>query len=197
MPNTKIEKTIKKVAREEVRKQASKQAIKKFHRVTRGFSVLDYSGFIEDLSAIPQGVTDAQRNGDTIVPKSLEVGWYTTPTTYRGTWRLIIFRWLDDSVPAVGDILFEYGTVFATISSLQKDLRVKFNVLHDSLHEAQLYSNQNPRYRYVKIGKTPINYINGATTGYGKIYSLVINDNVIGSAPAQPYLTYRLNWDEY
>lgn len=196
MPQSKLEKTIKKVARKEIDKKNSKTAIKKFHRVTRAFSVLDYSGYIEDLSAISQGVTDSTRVGDNLVPRSLEVGFYTTPTTYRGTWRLIIFRWLDDSVPAASDILFEYGTLFATISSYQKDLRVKFNVLHDSLHEAQLYSRQNPGYRYVKIGKTPINYVAGGTTGFGKIYSLVINDAAIGAAPAQPILTYRLNWDE-
>lgn len=190
-----VSKSTNKQIRKTVKQVLSKNVEHKFFRVNRLFSALDYNGFIEDLSYPSQNITDSGRVGDRIVPKSLHVGVMAKRGSGTGSFRLIVFRWKCDTIPAATDILFDVGTQWATTAPYQHDGREKFNILLDK-HFAQGAQRNYIWSKTIKLGQVPVQYQASGTTGTNKIYCLCINDAVLASSPVQAGINYSLNYTD-
>lgn len=92
------------------------------------------SGSIYHLSAIPQDDTNYGRSGNTVLPRYLNlqirlVGDTTSPTPVIDTVRMLIFRWKDNSTPAIADV-FEnssmpvYSPLNDNVSGNTKDRKI-------------------------------------------------------------------------
>lgn len=194
---TKTTKSVKKIARQEATKVVMKLSETKYH--DRQFALgADFNGAVIDLSSIGQGDTDVTRDGDKILPVTLEVGFNVVGETYSGIVRLIIFRWIKDSIPVPGDIMDSLGGSYATISPYQHDLRKNFQVLKDKTYTVSNNGGTELRSdQYIlKMAKKTIEYYQGGVTAKNKIYALMVGDRALATSPGM-FLMTRLNYKDF
>lgn len=147
---------------------------------------VDYNGVISSVSSVPQGDTDVSRDGDRIMPLTFEL---------RGTWavadsfnvcRTILFRWNNDTTPAVTDILDTtfIATGQAPVAPFTHDTRQMYTVLMDQtvfLHTYKIIDGLTwPKF---KLPRVPIQYLAASTTGSNKLYLLLISDSAASAHP--------------
>lgn len=103
----------------------------KWHPVSASNN-FSWSGGVVDLSAIPNGDTSYNRDGQTVLPRFLSVKGSvkkaTTGTASQSTYRMMIFRyWGEDSgasppvAPSPADVLRTTGTQYAPYALLNRD----------------------------------------------------------------------------
>jgi hypothetical protein len=156
---------------------------------------VSWSGVVMSVSDVTQGDSDTTRDGDRLLPKDLSLRgtWVISDTT--NVCRVILFRWLPSSTPAVSDIVTSnyVGTTAAAFSPLTHDTRQQYKILADQIcildvsHTVRLL-NWN-----LKLPPQPIQYVAGTTTGSNKLYILVITDSGAASHPGANFalkLTY-------
>lgn len=190
---------LNKIEKKQVKQLVRGQSETKRFVTAVGISSVDFSGGISgNLSAISQGDGYNQREGDivTLSKAVLRLTITSGPTT--NAFRVIIFRWLEDSVtvPTVADLLLPgyAGTADAPRAPLVFGaLREKFNVLHDKLYGLAYNSRdiiQITKNIYFKNSK--VRYSPGITSGRSNIFMLQISDDGISTYPTSAW-----TWELY
>lgn len=140
-----------------------------------------FSGNVYSLSNVPQGDTDITRNGDQLVQRALRVKGNVIVSDTTNMSRLILFRWKNESVPVVGDILSAtyVGTPQAPHSPYHHDGRTNFTVLYDKTFSVDTYNTQ----RIFDTGwinlRNKKQYYSGGSSSAEKngIFALIISDS--------------------
>lgn len=149
---------------------------------------IDFSGTVYDLSAVTQGVADTNRIGDQLFPKSLELRMSMVAGDSTNLIRMLIIRYkMDTSItggpPPTANVLQYTSATHTPLSPVHHDLRKTFDIIHDELFcLVQNASNgQMIVNRVFNLGRVPINFVAGATTGANKIFMVLYSDS--GAAP--------------
>lgn len=141
------------------------------------------------FNQVPQGDTDAARDGDMLMPRRLLLrgafAQNATPNVADSV-RIIIFQWLEDNqltpTPTTGDIL-STSSVFGTYTH---DRRKCFRVLDDTVVVLAPGAADGPSATYVRniaLPAQPIQFESAGITGFGQIYSLLIYASAGANAP--------------
>ena len=159
------------------------------------------------LSNIPTGNNVSGRAGNTINGVSLECSQTVyrdqTPGTTQAFTRWIIFRWRDDTLPVIGDILQLLQNTENNVGSLytSQDLDNKYSILSDRTYTVNEQVQQHHKRFTIKLRNQKIKF-NGnlaLDVQYNQIYMFVFSgSNVTGPAGDLPRITYhmRLNYTD-
>lgn len=188
--------TAEQIARRIAHRVVNQGAEHKYHD-KQSSTTADFNGLIVDVSAVAQGDTDITRDGDKLMPTSLEVGFNLIGETYSGICRLVVFRWKEASIPLVSEIFQGSGGAYATIQPFDHDERSRFEVLADKRYSVSNNGGTEivtTRFR-LKLAKKRIEFIGGSTTGRNKIYVIMISDRSLVTSPGT-FLMTRLNYTD-
>lgn len=188
----------KKEVKQMIKSENAKARELKFYNVNSSYSaLLSYSGVIEDISAMARGDSDSNRDGDRCLPISLDLSYVVYGETYSSVYRCIIFRWLENSTPTVGDILLSSGSGYSVTSGYQHDQRGLFNILYDKTHTVSNNGGSELVHvkKHLKMAKKQIDYTAGTTSGSNKIYMLGLTDRSLATSATVAYTT-RLNYTD-
>lgn len=190
-----LNKTQKAQVREVIKTERKKNSELKFFRRQLVFaSVLDFNGAVESVSDVPQGDLDSNRNGDRLTPVSLRLSYTLYGETNSFLCRFIVFRWLENTVPTVADILIVTGSGYAINGGYQHDQRHLFNILYDKAHVCSNNGNENVIVtKTLKMAAKQIDYTAASTAGSNKIYVLGITDRNLATSGTVQYVS-RLNY---
>jgi hypothetical protein len=176
------------------------QAERKFFDVASA-NAISFSGSVFPLSDIPQGDSDQTRDGDQIMPKSLEIGFQAFCADSSNTVRVVVFRWkpfFSFHNPLASDILQSTGTSTGYLSPLNHDKRKQFDLLYD--HTVQMVltmSNSVVSWsRKIKLSAIKCQWNTGQTTDVSNgFYVMAISDS---AAIAHPQLQFysRVNYTD-
>lgn len=93
-------------------------------------TTVDSTGSVYHLSAIAQGDTNAQRSGNTVLPRylQLQVMLYQNAADF-DTIRMMVFRWKDNSTPTIANVVEDssnpiYSPLNDNISGNQRDRQI-------------------------------------------------------------------------
>lgn len=195
--------------RKVVGKMLRKQQEKKYHTLTRSeYQVGNSSApLIDCLTAIPQGDTDQNRDGDKLMLKKLllEYMWSaSTSSAYPYYSRVMVVQWLEHSsasTPQLSTLLLSTGTTAqAIVSPYNHDWRYSFRVLYDRTHTisngiASVGSAAGTDHKIVKkqIFITPkkrwLQFSSGGVDSKNHIYLITYNYTQ-GGYTDYPYLSY-------
>lgn len=169
----------------------------KYHN-TQYTGGIDNNGIIYDLSAVGQGDTDITRDGDRMMPTSLDVAFMVNGEANSGISRLIIFRWFNNDTPTPSLILNTVGSSYSTVSPYYHDYKDKFNILLD---RSFIVSNNGKEIAQFKkrlvLAKTKqIQFVAGSTAGTNKIFALVIGDGILAGTP-DTYLYSQMKYRDF
>jgi len=182
-----VSKPMQKAIQKVVNRSLSKEQEEKYQVFYLATNV-DYSGAIVDVTAISQGDTDTTRDGDEIMPKSLNIRGTFVNADSTNAYRLIVFRYKNDTSltgnPAMTNILNLTASVTAPFQSYYHDARKTYNILHDSMYVTDTNNSIRKFNLHIPLARKSVNYINGATTGINKIYVGVISDSAASTHPA-------------
>lgn len=146
---------------------------------------------IAQWSAIPQGATIDDREGDRLEPVSLEVNSRISMPSTVDVARVIVFQWRPDTdaeLPSMAKILQIPGTGQSVYSPyILNDVdRQKFVVLKDRTFVADVDSQQfHFRFKITKFMNKYISYNASLTSGKSQIYVLAFSN--IASAGSEPF----------
>jgi len=144
-------------------------------------------------SAVAQGDTIHNREGDRIEPTNLRMSYQCVHDAATVISRIIIFQWKPDNqvdAPSMAKILEVPSTTQSVYSPYMQDKvdRSKFVVLYDKMHTGDTAGlTAYTRTRTVNIKKFANKYINyneSATTGKSAIYVLAFSN--VSSASTEP-----------
>lgn len=166
-------------------------------------------GNIFDITSIPQGTTDITRIGDKIMLNSIEIRYMlqstfsANPTIYDQFYRLILFKWYDDSGPTTEDILETSATAIGIISVYDHDRKPKRKILLDEMVSATI-TKEFTTFRNTAIHKNffvdlkkrsrrirEVAFEASTVNGIGKIYMLIISNIPLASIPGNG-MTWRI-----
>jgi len=174
-----------------VRQEINSQVEAKVTYIRNSVGV-DYNGTIFDLSNnLTRGdAAQDQFTGNLIRPRSVKVNYTLSTNQTYTTMRLILFRWMDASVPAAAGILQFPGSTLAPHSPLNWTNVHKIKVLYDKTSVmfpvAGSYAACNHEF---KLGPQPTIQFDTAGTNQqmNGLYMLVISDDII---PAYPFVHF-------
>jgi len=163
------------------RNAARNNRLKKFvdHRISSAYAV---AGTISQVSNIPQGIAVGNRVGDKAYIQKLSLFAYHVPAANTSSAiRFILFRWLENTVPAVSDVLDPGGSgtiePSSHLSFVNRDI---IKVLHDDF--ITLYATGSPSVLTVRRENINVSSLvtfnTAAVTGVGNVYVLFIGTNV-------------------
>lgn len=151
-------------------------------------STINSTGTIFDLSAITQGDTAAERDGDRLTIKSLSLKMGIIAGDPTNFMRVIIFQWLQNSATVAPSVINIFPAVFVTQpysfgSPYSKpDAGYTFIPLYDKTFVVS--STDNVRFNikltpknFKRKAKAFIQYNPASTTGTGKLYMCAISDS--------------------
>jgi len=152
-----------------------------------GNAVATFSGSLLSFCDIAQGDTDTTRDGDQIILSKFEMRFANYLGDSTNITRVIVFKWLPPSVPAVSDFWVDIGTAESPLATFIHDQEPNITVLYDHL----CYLGPG---RYVEVGQSiqnvhhRIQYVAGSTTiASGKIYLFFISDSAAATHPTLSY----------
>lgn len=188
---------VRKIARNEAEKVILRDSEIKYHN-TQYDGGIDNAGIIYDLSAVAQGDTDITRDGDRLMPTTMDLAFLLNGETHSGVSRLIVFRWFNNDTPTPSLILNTTGTSYSTVSPYYHDYKDKFNILLD---KSLVVSNNGKEIAQYKkrlyLAKTKqIQYVAGSTTGTNKLFALVIGDGILAGTP-DSYLYTHMRYRDF
>lgn len=184
-------KRIAKVAKRAVRRIAEK----KFYLREEIVAVTN-SGVLYDLSNTTQGDTVDLREGDKIIPTSLELDWYTVIADSTQFMRVIVFRWKNNDASDAPSIskLFQDVT-YPYMAPYIHDTRDQFDILCDVRYTLDSYHPVKLQKKVCSLAK-PIHYNQGQTSGLGKIYIYLISDSSVSIHPTIVFYS-KLNYTDF
>lgn len=192
-------KTRTRVMRSIARKEISRLAEKKYWLTADDSATPSYTGSMVDLSAVPQGDNDSSRDGDSLAIRSTRMKGHIIAADTTNVVRLILFHWLDDSTPTISNVLsgnYTSGSVNVVDAPYTHDQRRKIRVLWDRTFN--LHSGQDQVVfdtRYLKPKQKKIAYTAAGTTGYNKIWMLMVSDSAAVAHPSVAYVN-RLTFND-
>lgn len=167
---------------------------KKYHDVLSSGSA-DYSGNMTLLTGITQGDAATQRDGDSILGRSIMIrGEFKIDSGATGntSQMLRVIYFVDKNktttTPTGADVLQSAGTVWAPFSPLNKNIDGRFKILRD---RTICLNTQNPTVatkEYMKIYHH-VKY-DGAVVNKGQIYVLVISDQLVATPTFEIYARF-------
>jgi hypothetical protein len=184
----------KRAIKKVVRDMLSSTDETKYFDVTLTQQTIDYNGRIDHLSAVPQGDSDSQRDGDVILPKRLDImiriDEPSGVTLQSNLTRCLVFRYKPTITTTPGNII-TLGTVLAPLSPFQWDYLVNFDVLYDEVFVTGDYGG-TPISHVKKISlnlkRNKIQYVAGSTgTAAGKLFLMFVTDQVTSGLPIVTY----------
>lgn len=145
------------------------------------------TGVVYSLADVPQGDTDTTRDGDQLVQRAMRIKGRALVADTTNQVRMIVFRWKQNTVPVVGDILSAsyIGTVYAPLSPYHHDGRSNFTVLYDKIFHVGTYNIQKGfDTKWMNLRNNKQYFSAGASTSSKHcIYALVITDSTAVSNP--------------
>lgn len=161
---------------------------------------VDDAGTIGSFTVPVNGNTDATRLGDKIRYKSLWLNWSASAGDATNLFRMIIFKWKENTAvatPTVGDILQQHsatpsGPNLVLSNYVSSDAkRKKFKVIYDkTVTLTTSGTNQVVRlsktFKESQLGSFDFN--GTASTGIGKLYFFMISDS---GAVAHPQVKFN------
>lgn len=193
-----------------IKKYISKTVEHKYKDTDRASTTVDATGNVYCLSVIPQGDTDSQRNGDSVMPVYLRVKGSCHGADSSNVMRVILIRWHPDSAsvgdPALTDILQStiLSTTNAPYAPYIHDKRNQFTVLSDrrytlmgSVDSSKYISSFDIKVNLKrrKLMKKLIYTASDGTTGTDQIYICALSDSTATSHPAIAF-TSRLSYTD-
>lgn len=174
-----------------IRQTLSDIAEDKYTDIGIAYTQVDRGGILTRLTDVSQGTAQSQRVGDGIRLSKMEFRasvYYslsavaTNPTHMV---RLILFRWNQDSgsvAPSLGTILQTTGTLQDAVSPYYWNRKSEgnFSVIYDKMWSIGSASEGVVLDLTLNPGGE-VRYNNGAITGTGHIYALIIGDDVTGA----------------
>lgn len=142
-------------------------------------ATVDFNGDVVSLSDIDQGVTDSTRIGDQVMLKFIEFNYWAITGSANSILRVILFQWLDVSVPTIGDVLITTGgSAVSPLSHFNQDEVPSRKIISDDL----FYLNAVDKTNFVKSIKMKVpnelcQFEGGTTDGRGKVYYLAISSS--------------------
>jgi len=132
-PFHKKKSTIKQIVNKTIEKKIQSFAETKMH-LTEIDAEYGYDGAVVQLSAIAQGDTQGNRDGNEIQLKSLVFRTYGVASDAYNVQRIIIFRWKEDSAPVVADILQDVAGAGSqnVISPTSFNQKSRYTILYDT-----------------------------------------------------------------
>jgi len=171
---------------------------------TQNNGAVDFSGAVNSITEVTQGVVDNDRDGDqlTLLSAQIRFSW-TVGTTTDQVCRLIMFQWLSNSadhVPVVTDILQTSGDAYGPFNPYKNDTRFDYRVLYDTgpIALPHLALTVKTFSAYVtKFANRKVQFIAGGTTGRAKIYILTISNIATASNPPAVRYYARLRYTDH
>lgn len=192
-------------------KQQVKDIIKvrqelKFFPASKSGVAVSTTPTIDDLSAIPQGSTDNDRDGDRVRLETLELRGVLINADVTNHYRIVVFSWFPNSTPVAGNILLNgpSGNVDA-FSCYSHDNRQLYKILWDKFYfcagnggaASNPYTPTSEQPLYFRVPVTPkqVQFAAGTTNGTNKVYILYLSDSGAISHPVIHYATKLLYTD--
>jgi len=160
------------------------------------------------LSDVPQGVTDFNRTGDSILAKQLSfralVSYNQTSTTTNlatslNVLRLIVFNWkpfYTDVAPTVAKVMTYFGTAYAALGPLTHDGIDQIDVLFDKTIYLNGIDKASDIVKFVIPLNCEICYRSGSTTNQSNgIYAFWMSD-VASAGPIVSAFASRLDFTD-
>lgn len=110
-----------------------------FETVNASATNIDWNGTIISLADIPQGDGDNNRDGDQVLPTSMQYSFFVkgpTGANVPTVLRMVIFKWKPfyaDVAPTPGKVLLYTGTYYSAHAGLVHDGREQFTVVSDEV----------------------------------------------------------------
>lgn len=181
----KVSKKLKKVVTKIAKRIVSTNQEHKYLDIVFNNSTIDYSGSSFSLADVPQGDTDSTRDGDALMPTSLDIRLSITNADATNLIRICIIRWHSNvSTLAVANILQYANQTYAPQTPFVHDGRGEFQVLHDGLHSTNTVNKPQIILRKkLRLAKKAVHYTAGTTAGREKIFLIALSDSAAASHP--------------
>lgn len=154
---------------------------------------------IKDLSQMPQNDTLGGRAGIKVNASSLKIKYQLIRTGGNAVLaRVIIFRWKDDSVPNIDDILLPATTNLPRVySNYDVIKRGQFNILYDKTHKVFNQIDCQWFERDIGLKDKAIYFNDAGLFGNHKIYVLTIGDqsNISGNPVDMNFYSHLRYYD--
>lgn len=189
----------------------NRYAEKKFFDTYNNLGTLSWSadGVIFDVSIPAQGTTDTNRVGDKLMANSFEIrlmfyGLPNSPDIFAQFYRMILFKYMDDSTPNTGSILQNMGTPTAIVSPFDHDRKLKRKILLDEticiLNYRSYYIMDNAcvsKKYFIDLKKRStklrqVAFEGGSVNGIGKFYIMLVSN-----IPLADMATDSQGWQMY
>ncbi len=176
-----------------------RQELKYFQASASGTAV-STTPTIDKLTAIPQGSTDSDRDGDRVRYEILELRGVLINADVTNHYRIICFSWLPNSTPVAGNLLLNgpSGSVDA-FSHYSHDNRQLYKILWDKFFfcagnggaASNPYTPTSEQPLHFKMQASPrqAQFAAGTTNGTNMIYLLYLSDSSAISHPVIHYST--------
>lgn len=166
-------------------KEAKEVELKYRDREYTGSAGIDTAGVILPLSDPQTGTSTSQLIGRTFLIKSILVRYQLFVADSYNSVRVIIFRWNNNSIPTVPDVLEDYSTsaTAGPLSPIRIENSSNIQVLYSNIFALsqgvvdtsvdKLYIQKNIRAEYNDDG----------SKGIGHVYMLIVSDSIAVSHP--------------
>jgi hypothetical protein len=144
---------------------------------------VDFNGVIYSVTDVPQGDTDLTRDGDRLLPETLEMRYSWVPGDSVNICRLVVLRWEASSTPTVTSVIQAVGATNAPKQPFTHDTRTLYKILCDDMIRVDTYHLIEIRHRIIKLPKVSMQFQGGGTTGTGKLYVLLLTDSGVSTHP--------------
>jgi len=173
-----------------------------------GFNI-DYNGGTPfSLSDVPQGITDTNRTGDSLLAKRLswavfvrynQISTITNLSTSSNVVRLVVFRWkpfYSDVAPTVSKVLTYFGTFYAADAPLSHDGRDQFDLIADQTIVLDGQQKIAHQFRGSVTLNSKVQYKAASTTNQASgYYAFMISDALAGGGVYPNVLHYAFRLD--
>ncbi len=191
--STKQKSAVTSIARKELQRNMEWK-----HNLVSTTDTASTSGFIRDLSAVPQGDTDITRDGDALMASSVDIRYTIFSADNYNVWRVIVFQWHPITTPVVADILNNVAS--SNVNAFyETDHAHMFKIMYDktwTLNENVSGTSVALSGRFkVRVPRKQVKYLNTSTTGTNKVYYLLISDSGAASHPGWNFSS-KLNYTD-
>lgn len=187
IPNTKTNRMVKSIVRQEIALKERKEVELKAHDITHvNGSTFSYNGLVTNISlGIGKGDSSSERTGNVVQIKGLLFRFQLVPNFQFNNCRIMVVRWNAPGIPTAANILQFTGAVGASMSPLIRDSAVNFQILHDNLITvgADMANEVHTDKVYIKnVGKCVWDDSNNSSKG--QIFFVAVSDaSPAGSQP--------------
>lgn len=158
-------------------------------------SQISYDGFVSIINVPPQGITDHQRVGDSILNKQFRIrGWLQRQGADTMV-RMIIIKDKQNTVTTTADYFQSTGTIYSPFEYKKEDNMFQSKKLYDELY--CLTTDENAKVFDVKLNDLDdhTTFDNATTTITTNAYKIIFISDQVPSSGTEPTVTYRSRFD--